>query len=174
MNWPLIVFIIGALLFSISLLYHLQQLANLTFYHQQLPSKVYHQTELPMEIRIDKVDLDLPIFETVIAHNTWQIADDGISHLQISSRPGENGTIIMYGHNTDDRFGPIRWLTVGDEIEIINKNNKTYTYFIESIVTVDPNNTNILTSQKGETLILYTCTGFADLQRYVVIAKPKK
>ena len=169
-----IVFLCGIMLLSISVAYHVEQLVNLSFYHQHIPVTTHHQTPRAVEIRIDKVDLDLPVLETVIANNTWEIADNGISHLSISSHPGEDGTIIIYGHNTNDRFGPIRWLSVGDTIVLTNTQNQTYTYAIQKIVTVDPNDTKILTSQKGETLILYTCTGFADLQRYVVIAKPKK
>ena len=167
-----ILFFTGLLFLTISLLYHVHQLAQLSFYEQQIPSTV-HLTSRPVEVRIDKVDIDLPVVETVIANNTWQIADNGISHLAISSRPGENGTIILYGHNTDDRFGPIRWLSVGDTIQLTNTDSKTFTYIIKKIVTVSPSDTKILTSQKGPTLILYTCTGFADLQRYVLIAKPK-
>lgn len=171
---PMIIFLIGTLFLAISLVYHTEQLINLTFYHQQLPPTNIHRTSKPVEITIDSVDIDLPVVETVIANNTWQIADNGISHLSNSARPGEDGTIILYGHNTDDRFGPIRWMNIGDKIVLTTTDTKTYTYVVTNISTVDPNNTKILTSQKGDTLILYTCTGFADLQRYVLIAKPKK
>lgn len=174
LSLPVIIFIIGALLLSISVIYHTEQLINLTFYHQQLPPTNINRTSKPVEITIDSVDIELPIVETVIANNTWQIADNGISHLAQSARPGENGTIIMYGHNTDDRFGPIRWINLGDKITITTADTHTFTYIVTKIETVDPNNTKILTSQKGETLILYTCTGFADLQRYILIAKPQK
>lgn len=168
----LIIFIVGAILLSISLLYHFEQLVNLTFYHQQLPPTQTERTNRPVEIVIDKVHVDLPVLETVIANNTWQIADDGISHLTESARPGEDGTIIVYGHNTNDRFGPLLWLSVGDKVTLVTTDEKKYTYKIQKIVTVDPSDTKILTSQKGSTLILYTCTGFADLKRYVLIAKP--
>ena len=171
--WPKILFILGLIFVGISLLYHVHQLVQLTFYHQHLPPVTHNRTSRPVEVTIDKVDIDLPIVETVIANNTWEIADNGISHLAISARPGENGTIILYGHNTDDRFGPIRWLNIGDSITITTTDNKNHEYIVKKITTVDPNNTKVLTTQKGETLILYTCTGFADLQRYVIIAKPK-
>lgn len=173
--WVLrVVFLLGVILVILSLLYHVQQAVQLSFYNNTpLPAMTQHDVPRAVEIRIPKVDIDLPVIETVIVNDTWQIADNGISHLAISGRPGENTTIIMYGHNTDDRFGPIRWLSIGDTITLINTQNKTFAYKIAKITTVDPSNTKILTSQKGATLILYTCTGFADLQRYVIIAKPK-
>ncbi len=168
-----LIFILGFLLFGVSFVYHIHQLVQLTFYHQQLPSVSTNRTTRPVEVTIDSIDLDLPVSETVIANNTWQIADNSISHLAISARPGENNSIILYGHNTDDRFGPLLWMKTGESITLTTTDGKHFTYIVKTIVTVDPNNTKVLTSQKGETLILYTCTGFADLQRYVLIAKPK-
>ena len=169
-----ILFCIGALLLSISGTYYVQQLFQLSFFHENLQDTRIHTTQVPTEILIDKVHIDLPVYETTIAHNVWQIADNGASHLESSSRPGENGTDIIYAHNTNDRFGPIEWLSIGDNITVVSVDKKVYTYHITQITTVDPNNPAILSSQKGETLILYTCTGFADLQRFVIIAKPGK
>lgn len=171
-SFPLVIFIIGALLLCIAIGYHIEQTINLTFYHQELAPTQVERTSRPVEIIIDKVNIDLPIIETNIANNTWQIADNGISHLSISSRPAENGTIILYGHNTNDRFGPILWLNAGEKITLVTADNKRYDYKILKTATVDPSDTKILTSEKGPTLILYTCTGFADLKRYVLIAKP--
>ncbi len=169
-----IIFCLGILLLFISGIYYLQQLIQLSFFHQAIVPTTIHLTARPTEIRIPKVQIDLPIYETVIANNIWQIADNGASHLAISAHPGEKGTDIIYGHNTNDRFGPIRWLNVGDTITITSADKKIYTYHITQISTVDPNKPTILTSQKGETLLLYTCTGFADLQRFVIVAKPGK
>ena len=166
-----VLFCIGFVLFSISCTYYIHNLIQLSFFHQSFPASV-HATARPTEIRIAKVNIDLSLSETVIANNVWQIADNGASHLAESGRPGEATTDIIYAHNTNDRFGPLLWLSVGDDIVLTTADNKQHTYHITKIVTVDPNKPSILTSQKGETLILYTCTGFADLQCYVLIAKP--
>lgn len=127
---------------------------------------------VPTRISIPSVRMDLPIQETVIRHGFWQIADSAISHLTISARPGENGAIILYGHNTNDRFGPIRWLSKGATITLAASGNKQFVYKVVETLDVAPDKVSILLSQKGETLILYTCDGFADLQRFIVIAKP--
>jgi len=126
----------------------------------------------PTWISIPAVDMELPIIETAISGNTWGIAENGISHLDISARPNEDGPIILYGHNTDNRFGPIRWLSKGQEITITNAQNRSRQYTITKTLDVSPSEVSVLLSQKGETLILYTCDGFADLQRFIVIAKP--
>lgn len=134
---------------------------------------IHKQLPLPSWISIPSVAIELPIQETQLHGNTWEIADYAISHLAISARPGEDGPIILYGHNTNDRFGPIRWLHTGEIIELKTTKNKTYTYKIVKTVEVNPNQVDVLVNQKGQTLILYTCSGFADLKRFVIIAKPQ-
>lgn len=171
-----IVFFGGVLLFTISSIYHFHLLNRLSFSKSIPPAPVAAnniRTSLPVSIKIVKVNIDLPIYQTSIAKDTWEIAEDGISHLDISGRPGENNTIILYGHNTKDRFGPIRWLAIGDSIEVESKESKTYSYIINDIKEVNPDATDILISQKEEALILYTCSGFADQKRYIIIAKPE-
>lgn len=170
-SWPKTLFATGVLLLTISLLYHLHELSKLSFYQQNLPATV-HLMSRPTEIRVKSLDLDLPVLETVIANDTWQIADNGISHLTTSARPGENGTIILYGHNTNERFGPLLLIHLGDTITLTSADNKTHIYVVKKLSTVKPSDTKILTSQIGPTLLLYTCTSFADLERFVVIAKP--
>ncbi|HET9946818.1 MAG TPA: sortase [Patescibacteria group bacterium] len=167
-----ILFILGSICISIAVVYHVHQLIQLSFFNQKIIPVVAHRTSQPTDISIPNVDITLPVFETVIAQGVWQIADNGVSHLAESARPGENGTIIVYAHNTNDRFGPLLWVSTGQTITLTNKDKKQFHYTIKKIATVDPTDTKILSSQKGETLILYTCVGFADLKRLVIIAKP--
>lgn len=174
--WIKIVFFGGVLLFTISFFYHTHLLNRLSFSKSIPPAPVAEnniRTSLPANIKIVRVNIDLPIYQTSIVEDTWEIAEDGISHLDISGRPGENNTIIFYGHNTKDRFGPIRWLEINDSIEVRDKDGKIISYRIADIKEVNPSETQILTSQKGETLLLYTCSGFADQKRYIIIAKPE-
>jgi LPXTG-site transpeptidase (sortase) family protein len=134
---------------------------------KQIQAKKY---AIPTQLMIPKVHIDLPIEETAIAKGIWEISENGASHLAISARPGETGTIIMYGHNTNNRLGPIRWLSKGEKIQLKAADGKTYIYVITHTMQVASDKVDIL-NQKGETLVLYTCDGFADLQRFVVIAK---
>jgi LPXTG-site transpeptidase (sortase) family protein len=169
-------FVLGCLFLIISLGWHLNQTIQLMYFPPSLKATqgqgTHNQYPLPIEITIPKVDINLPIEETAINRGVWQISRIGASHLTISARPGEKGAIIMYSHNTNERFGPIRWLSKGDSIKLKTADNKTHTYKITQTMTVSPNQMDVFTQNKGETLILYTCDGFADLQRFVIIAKP--
>lgn len=163
-------FIYGILFLGIALIWNLNQTIQLSFFtpHVIPVKKMY---ALPTELIITKVSLDLPIEETAINHGIWQIASN-VSHLTISARPGEQGPIIMYGHNTNDRLGPIRWLSVGDLITLKTADNKIHHYKIARTLTVAPNQMDIFTNRQEESLIIYTCDGFADLQRFILIANP--
>lgn len=130
-------------------------------------------TDFPVNISIPGAHINLPVSKTTIVNGIWQIADNGASYLVTSAQPGHNGTIIIYGHNTLDRFANIPYMYRGEAIIVTTKDGKTHHYELRQTTVVSPDQTEILSSQQGETLIIYTCYGFADLQRFVVIAKPK-
>jgi len=134
---------------------------------------IKNQFPPPISITIHAVEMSLPIQETAFSHNTWEVASDAISHLSISARPQEKGPIILYGHNTNNRFGPIRWLLQGDTIVITTADKKSYTYRVTKTERVNPDNITELTNVSQEMLVLYTCDGFADLQRFLVFARPQ-
>lgn len=165
-------FVFGLLFLLISTFWRLNQSIQLAFFtpHVVPVKKIY---AIPTQLIIPKVDVDLTIEETAINNGAWQVSERGASHLTISARPGEKGPIIMYGHNTDDRLGPIRWLSQGDTITLQTADKKSHIYKISQTMSVSPKKIDIFTARKGETLILYTCDGFADLQRFVIIALPK-
>jgi LPXTG-site transpeptidase (sortase) family protein len=164
-------FVFGILFLSISLLWHFNQTIQLAFFTPEVvPVKRTHP--IPTQLSIQKLNLNLPVEQTIIYNGVWQVSEY-VSHLTTSARPGEKGAIIMYGHNTLERLGPIRWLSKGDTIEVKTIDNKIHRYKIDQTMTVAPNRLDIFTKRAGETLIIYTCDGFADLQRFVLIALPQ-
>lgn len=165
-------FLIGFLLVIIPIFFYVNEGVQLAFFTPKVIA-VKSTYPLPTKIMIPAVGINLPITETAINHGVWQVADDAISHLTISARPGEIGTIILYGHNTNDRFGPIRWLSVGQTIVMQTKDSKTHTYKIVETKDVAPSDVSVLLPTNQEKLILYTCDGFADLQRFIVVAVPR-
>ncbi len=164
--------IIGILLIVVSLGWKAHEASKLSFYFKPAPRIETALTNRPTFVTIKDLHILLPIQETAIQDGDWQIDGNGASHLAISARPGESGPIIIYAHNTLDRFGSLPYTSVGEEILITTADGKNHTYKVTQTMTVDPHQTDILTDQKDETLILYTCTGFADLQRFVVFARP--
>lgn len=126
----------------------------------------------PDSIQISKLKLNLAIEGAEIINGVWQTNPNGVSHLSSSANPGSKGNIIIYGHNKKELFGKIKNLTLGDEVTITTTDNQSHHYKIYQVLTVSPNQVNVLTSVDEEILTLYTCTGFADSQRLVIKAKP--
>lgn len=122
-------------------------------------------------VKIDKVGLDLAVEPAVVSDGTWEVSDSGASHWSNSANPGQGGNIVIYGHNKTNLFGPIRWLAIGETVELTNKQGQVYSYKIIKTLTTNPDDIEYVLPTNEETLTLYTCTGFLDRQRYVVVAK---
>ena len=136
-----------------------------------LPKSVNHESQIA-RIKIDKVKMNLVVEPAIINNGVWPVSEKNASHWASSANPGENGNIVIYGHNKTSVFGPIRWLNVGDKIELTDKQGQTYEYKISETVTVKPEEIKYVEPTNTETLTLYTCTGWWDSQRYIVSAKP--
>jgi len=129
------------------------------------------EEEMPQRIIIAKVNLDLTITPARIVNGHWETSKEGASYLLGSGIPGQKSNVIIYGHNKKHLFGPIRWLKEGEEIKIINRRGEEYIYSIIQTKTVTPNAVAILAPTEDAILTLYTCTGFFDRGRWVVVAQ---
>ncbi|MGH7245459.1 MAG: sortase, partial [Candidatus Levyibacteriota bacterium] len=147
-----VLFLIGIFLVIIPGIFYTNEGIQLAFFTPKVPL-IQKKLPPPISITIDNISLNLPIQEEAIYHGGWQIAGNAISHLNTSARPGENGPIILYAHNTNNRFGPIRWLQIGEKITIKTTDGKTHEYLIKKTEDVFPSQINLLTEVKGETLI---------------------
>ena len=129
------------------------------------------QSSNPVSISIPSIPLTLPVEESVIADGVWEISSKGASHLDKSADPGEAGNIVIYGHNKNLLFGPIRRLKEGDLIEITSENGTLYTYRVVKTVITTPDDIEYVLPKSEEILTLYTCTGLLDSKRHIVLAK---
>lgn len=135
-------------------------------------AKVY-QTEnrnlYPVQLKIAKSNILLPVIPSVIKKGKWEATTEGISYLSSTALPGEKGNSVFYGHNWPSLLGKLTDVRPGDNIEII-LNDKTRKIFeVEYTVTVTPDQTHILESSNDSRITVYTCSGFLDLRRFVVV-----
>ena len=138
---------------------------------QAVKSRV-NQKPPAARIVIDDLGIDLAIEEGRIINGIWEISKKGASHLNISANPGEGGNIVIYGHNKKYIFGSLPYIWVGDTVKIINKDGETFKYKVAKKTTVKPDDLTYVLPQDEETLTIYTCTGFLDTLRSIIIAKP--
>ncbi len=171
LNTAYVFMALGIIFIIVPVIFYFNQTIQLSLFNPKVSSVAHTTNNTPVAISIPAVNVDLKVKPTVISNYIWQIAPDGASYLSTSSRPGEKGAIILYGHNTPERFGPISALKPGETIILKTSDNKFHIYKISKTLTVYPDKMDVF-NQKDETLVMYTCTGFADLKRFVVIAHP--
>jgi LPXTG-site transpeptidase (sortase) family protein len=160
------------ILFGIlSVLFYFNQTIQLAFFTPKFQAAAQTNSSTPVEISIPAVNLKLNTKNTSIKNGVWEIAEKSASYLSTSAKPGQKSPIIIYAHNTEQLFGPILSLSPGATIILRTSDGKNHLYKINKTLEVYPSQMEVF-DQKEEVLILYTCSGFADLKRFIVIAKP--
>lgn len=129
-------------------------------------------TTVPKEIIIPAINLDLPIFPAKLEKDKWEATTKGVSWLSSSPLPGNIGNSILYGHNWPNLLGNITKLKPGQIIKIKFADGSTKDFVIDSTVSVSPKEVGILAPSKTAQITLYTCSGFWDNKRFVIVAKP--
>jgi LPXTG-site transpeptidase (sortase) family protein len=127
----------------------------------------------PITISIPTIHLQQKITESGIIQGVWQTSDTNATHLNVSANPGQNGNIIIYGHNTYSIFGNLPQSHIGDPV-ILSADNSDhpFRYIIKQIRTVLPTDLSVISPTSTEVLTIYTCTGWFDSQRFVITAYP--
>lgn len=128
----------------------------------------------PVYIKSYPVGVDVKVQDTTINNGVWTILPDSAGYLLGSAGIGDNGNIIIYGHNKNNILGPIRWIKDGQVIEVNGSDGKRYSYVVTKTDIVDPDNLDYIKPKETETLTIYTCIGFLDSKRFIVVASPLK
>jgi len=162
----------GILLLLIFSGWRFHQARVLSFWSKELPQPAISKTgEIPVLIKSFPLGVNIKIKESNIQNGVWQIFSDAASHLESSARIGEGGNIIIYGHNKNEVLGPIRWAKEGEKIELVDATGKEYYYEVVKVEIVDPSNLTYILPTNEETLTVYTCIGFMDSERLILVAK---
>jgi len=126
----------------------------------------------PKNINIKSIKRELLLEKGFIVDNVWKISEENASFLGSASYPGEGGNVIIYGHNKSEIFGLLVNIKLGDEIEIVSADYKTYRYVVSEILTVNPSDVEVIQPTNSEVLTLYTCIGLLDSKRLIIKAVP--
>lgn len=150
----------------------LRRFAILPFDTQFMPqaqAEALPRETIPTQLVMPDQRIDLPVIPAQIQNQEWQLSNQGISLLQ-TALPANNSGLIMYGHNWRSLLGGLNNAKIGEKIHLIYADGNITQYTIHSILVVDPNRLDVLNLATPDTLLLYTCTGFLDSQRLVVLA----
>ena len=125
----------------------------------------------PAKIYIPKLERTLDVSDGFIKDNRWTISKTGVSYLTTSGKIGEPGNVVLYGHNTQDVLGGLWKVQAGDIVEVTDSGGNTYKFEVFERKEVKPNAVEILESADDSRLTIYTCSGFLDTARFVVVGK---
>ena len=104
-------------------------------------------------LSIKSIDMNLPVYHG----DSLKILRHGIGHYAGSYFPGENGTIILAGHNTAAYFKRLDELEKGDMV-VIEASYGTFKYIVDrSDVVKETDYEAFKVSHDKESLIMYTC-----------------
>ncbi len=159
------------LLFGFYLSYIRYSPKSLAFETTQAETGITH-TNLPKILKIDSANIFLPIIPSKITGRKWETTPNGVSFLTQSAIPGNTGNSVFYGHNWSSVLGNLTRVKPGDKVEITMEHGKKYVYEVEYVATVEPTQTSVIEDIGDTRITIYTCTGFLDTKRFVVVAKP--
>ncbi len=124
----------------------------------------------PSSLEIVNLNIHLPVIPSTITDGQWETTPDGVSYLTTSPIPGDIGNSILYGHNWPSLLGRLPQIKPGNTIHIHYTDGSIKTFKVSTTAIVRPDQISILDQTKDKRITLYTCTGFLDSQRFVVVA----
>ncbi|GEM_PF-1488041 len=125
---------------------------------------------LPIQLVIPDQRIDLPIIPAQLQNQEWQLSNQGVSLLQTPLPIGKERGLILYGHNWKSLLGDLHKTEIGQKISVQYPDGNIDHYSVQSIFTVSPSRLDVLDLAQPDTLLIYTCTGFLDSQRLVILA----
>jgi sortase A len=112
------------------------------------------------------------VAQVIVQGDGWEQLKKGIGQHVGSVNPGQNGNLVLSGH--DDIYGEVfRYLDQlkqGDEI-LVRTSQQEYLYVVDRWQIVSPTDLSVLSSTQEPTLTLISCYPYmVDSQRIVVVA----
>ncbi len=155
------------------LLFYVRNFSNILAF-EEIPSGIAIETHqsIPKTLIIPIINKQLNIYPGVVTDDKWGTTESGVSFLATSPVPGSLGNSILYGHNWNTILGNLNKVKPGEEIIIEFSNNERKVFVVENTAVVNPTQVSVIENTTDTRLTLYTCTGFLDSKRLVVVAKP--
>lgn len=124
----------------------------------------------PKKIIIPELAINLPVKKARVINGFWEVFQDSAGWGDGSGVPGAAGNQVIFAHARPGLFLPLKKINEGMQIYVLT-DGKWYDYRVSEIKEVYPNQTQVIKPSEDERLTLYTCSGFADSKRLIVIAK---
>ncbi len=129
------------------------------------------EDQIPTRIIIPSVSIDLPITIAPLKNGYWIPSETTASFGEGSSLPTGNSNTVIFAHAREGLFLPLRNVKEQDTVYVMTANSYV-SYTIETITEVKPTDVYTVKPTDDKRLTLFTCSGFLDQKRLLVVAKP--
>lgn len=126
----------------------------------------------PRILEIPELKLKLNVIDATISDGKWSQTANSVGYLTTSSPLGSNGNSVFYGHNRPNVLGRLNKIKKGSTIQITLGDGTVSKFEVYDFFEVTPDQLHILNPSETAKVTLYTCSGFLDSRRFVVLAKP--
>lgn len=124
----------------------------------------------PTRIIIPRLELSVPLFALPYTDERWAVPTGGAAVLTNPEAVGALGQVI-YGHNWKSIFGNLNQAKVGDVLATEQSTGQRQLYTVTEVFTTDAKDRSALARGNEKSLLVYTCSGWLDSQRVVVVAE---
>lgn len=131
---------------------------------------VIAEGEKPERLIIPSLSVDLPVEEARVINGYWEVFEDKAGWGLGSGLPGNSGNQVIFAHARPGLFLPLKKIKEGMKVYVLTGGG-WFEYEVREIREVYPNQTQVIKPTQEERLTLYTCSGFADSKRLIVVAK---
>ncbi|MGJ4927404.1 class GN sortase [Bradyrhizobium sp. HKCCYLS2038] len=177
---PLAVALVGLMLFGHGALIHAKAIVAQVLLDRAFsrtiatgqPVKPWSWADTVPVARIDVKRLGVSTI--ALAGSSGQALAFGAGHVEGTAEPGEPG-IAIYSAHRDTHFRFLKDIRIGDEIDIVRRDGKTFRYRADASQVVRFDASGIDPATDGSELVLSTCWPFDALtqgpERYVLHAR---
>lgn len=127
----------------------------------------------PVRVEAPSVGVDMPIVDGFYNAGTreWTLYDDKAQFGAMTSEPNDkSGQTFIYGHATQEVFGKLLNMKVGEQASVYTSNGYKFTYKLAETQVVTPTNTGILNYSGAPRLLLQTCVGtFSESRKFFIL-----
>ena len=135
-------------------------------------SEVTDTATTPTVINFQQQQVEIPITAGTFENEEWTKSDNSALYFNQSGKLGQNGNVVIYGHNTKPVFEILNKVKVNNTLVLKDSEGKEFIYKVSQTKTVSPIDVHILEQDnKREKLTLFTCIGLFDSMRLVVTAE---
>lgn len=130
--------------------------------------------DFPVRLIIPSVKIDVPVKPSKVIAGVWELHEDAAGYGLGSALPGRFGNSVIFAHARAKLFLPLRKIKINDLISVKTRDDHWFSYTVVEKKEVDPTQIEVIAPTFDKTLTLFTCSGFVDSKRLIVVAKQKE